>query len=424
MAPMSADAAAADDGSTDGVTDAAMPPDLLEADLGPRIVEGNVLDSRGFPVSGFTVAIGPAQALTDSSGAFTLAASQGANDVIVAGTYSMGQPLVVQYFGLTRSDPTLRVGANLELALPNKAKVSATFSGIVPPTTSDVSFITSDLDPSHGVQAGFVEGDLVPLSVSQLKVDWQGASTQISTMRVLYAHPMGDQLTVLGYAAVPFTVMNGVETKLTTPAPLTVPLSATLSATVGPSATPAFYFTSYLDVGGMHVPIVSGGIPHSGALAAVEPIIDGATIDLELAGRFGHNSCEVSFHGLAPSAALGNIPFPSSGDIAAIAGAPGAVARNAAFSYLGAGTIGPLHVFTWKSGIVGLWQVVTASTTAQFPDATVLGVANPATKDRVYPYIAEYATISVDEAAGPLAYRRRARDRCAWSALPHLRGGR
>jgi hypothetical protein len=370
------------------------PPDFSE-----RAVHGTVLDASGMPASGVRVAIGAAQTTTDTTGSFTLAAPSGSYDVLVAARWGTSSPLVTQYLGLTRDDPTLRLGASLDSMPGHTAHLSGTFTGIPTPTPGMTSYIATELDATHTWVDGYVTQP-IPLAFAGLEVDWAGPAQQTSLLRALYYRQMGDLRTVVGYGEAPFTVTEGLSTVLANPVPLSTPATATLSATIGSSATPPFYFHTYLDVGFTHAPLSAGSIPAGGTLSVVEPVIAGSTIMLTILGRSAGKACEVSIHGLQPDASVGAITPSAAGDVDSIAGAPAAVDRDTQVSYVGAGSIGDLHVFTWRALTDGRWQVVTATSSARFPAATALGVANPTPADPVDVNIAEFAIGAVDAAAG------------------------
>jgi hypothetical protein len=364
--------------STNGGDAGPGPVDLSGADLSPRLVHGTVVDDLNVAVAGWKVAIGATTVMTDSSGQFSITAPGGSYDVLVAGVEgasgeSPGKTVVAQYLGLTRSDPTLHIGAlSLPVANAHTATYSGALSGVPTPIAAGTHGIVGlDSDPASLAHAYFSEGDTTT-SFVQIPTTWSGTTPLATTARALFVHDNSDNTeTVIGAGKAAVTLNAGADSAVGTLA-LTMPATQTFSATLTtvPGASSycetAIYWGTVEEGTGTNF-----AIPASGAVSFTEPVLDGATLGFNASSaistppaRYGR----VQYLGLQPNATLGSVVVPS-------------------------------HYFSFGT-TTGRWAVYTTASAAQFPDASALGIANPKTTDLVGGSIFQYAHPTVDDIAG------------------------
>lgn len=407
-APMGDTSAAADGGSSAGNADLGG-MDLADADLGPRTINGKLLDYFGLPVPGFTVQIGAATTTTDSAGAFTLMAPGGAYDAMVVGTTSAAstQPVttdVRRFVGLTRSDPTLRItNVYVAPAANRQLKLAGTVTGLatpLPATTqgriyNDLSFDYYSYPASAST-----------LAFSAFNIGWAGAATTPTTLRAFFVDTVAGVPTMTGYGTTSVSITDGVNQTLATPIALTKPATKNLSFTIGVPATAVLVvYDTLVSMGAHAVGMWNGQVTVSTPLSLAQPDITGATHGINIIANFGSSPFRYNqgwIYGVAADAALGTIMAPTPSTPNPVVGAPSAVARDAVIS-VQPGML-PTREFIFVSANVR-WGVVTTDSQTQFPDASALGVANPTAGTMLGLVIAnEYNSDSVDAFCGTVSY--------------------
>ena len=383
------------------VSDGDVPFDFASTDLGPRTISGKALSHDGTPMVGFKVAVGAMQTTTDAAGAFSLTVPAGSYDLLVAGTLpaNTSYAYVTKYVGLTRNDPTVRFDDDGPDVTNRSVTLSGSVSGIALPLPAGASgIIRADPDAGHEVDFSSTSANL---NFTSFTVAWNGVTPLATTVRALFTN--GN--TVLAYGKAAVTLASGTDMTLPAPIAVTTPTTKNLTVTfTAPVGVTGLAQNSAVSLGPTIAASISGGTFTSGTLLTMAvPDVPEASVTL-----FAHflkaprSSSFVRIVGAAADAALGTVailPPPVAGTLV---GAPMQVARDADFP-MQAGAIGAVRLTVFAAAS-GLYTVVSTSTTVQFPDASPLGVANPATGALISNSIAEYPYAFTDEVAGPLLY--------------------
>jgi hypothetical protein len=361
----------------------------------PQTVSGKVVDNQSQPVAALTVII--------ASGSFSASAVSGADGTFSVANVPMpynatlisSNSSVVEYVGLTRTDPTLTDLAAVTEA--NSSMLSGTLSGGNYPESADYSTSLAFSSP----QTSYLFNDDGSGGYAQ-NISWSGPSTTTGALYALQVHTVsGLAANFPGYGSLSSLALTSGTAAV---APV-LTLSAVTNGTVGGTVTPASGYTlEEIDMFLQATPTVplqfladSSG---TADFSYVVPSISGTSLQIEaLAHSAAGESSVVLQVGLTADSTGVSIAIPA----APILSLPVDVATNVTVTTPFSWTAfsGGVHVLSIYGTGVPHFDVITAATTATLPDLVMEGISLPASANYSWQVIGFGPNQTVDGLAGP-----------------------